>query len=77
MSITKWNRCGKYGAMDTNIECLLCREKGIWKYFRVGLSPSKNFLFIHFNESPLKLKKIAFYFMLKALFVLGIIPLLF
>ena len=58
------------------VECLLCREKEIFKYFRFGLSPSKKFVFIHFNESPLKLMKIAFYFMLKALFVFGIFPLL-
>ena len=30
----------------------------------------KKFLFIYFNESPLKLMKNAFYFILKALFVL-------
>ena len=39
--------------------------------FKVGLSPSKNF-FICFNDSPSKLMKNAFYFNLKALFVLQI-----
>ena len=32
----------------------------------------KKFLFIYFNESPLKMMKNAFYFILRALFVLKI-----
>ena len=40
--------------------------------FKVGLSPSKNFFVICFIESPLKMIKNAFYFILKALFVLKI-----
>ena len=40
--------------------------------FKVGLSPSKKFIFIYFNESPLKMMKNGFYFILKALFVLKI-----
>ena len=40
---------------------------------KVGLSPSKKVYFIYFNESPLKMMKNAFYFMLKALFVLKIL----
>ena len=39
---------------------------------KVGLSPSKQVIFIHFNESPLKMMKNAFYFILKALFVIKI-----
>ena len=39
--------------------------------FKVGLSPSKKIV-ISFIESPLKLMKNAFYFILKALFVLKI-----
>ena len=39
---------------------------------KVGLSPSKKFLFICFNEIPLKIMKNVFYFMLKTLFVLKI-----
>ena len=35
----------------------------------VGRSHSKIFAFIYFNESPLKIMKNIFYFMLKALFV--------
>ena len=39
---------------------------------KVGLSPSKKNCFICFNESPLKMMKNAFYFILKALFILKI-----
>ena len=39
---------------------------------KVGLSPSKKICVIWFNESPLKMIKIAFYFILNALFVLKI-----
>ena len=42
------------------------------KKFKVGLSPSKKFIFIYFNESPLKMMKNGFYFILRALFVLKI-----
>ena len=40
--------------------------------FKVGPSPSKKFPFTYFNESPFKLTKNVFYFMLKSLFVLEI-----
>ena len=40
---------------------------------KVGPSPSKKVCFIYFNESPLKMMKNAFHFMLKALFVLKIL----
>ena len=40
--------------------------------FKVGLSPSKKNGVICFIESPLKMMKNAFYFILKALFVLKI-----
>ena len=43
---------------------------------KVGLSPSKNFVFVYFNEIPLNLMKNVFYFMLKALFVLEILTFL-
>ena len=42
------------------------------KYFKVGFSPSKKVFFICFNDSPSKMMKNAFYFILKALFVLKI-----
>ena len=41
-------------------------------YFKVRLSPSKNDCVIYFIESPLKMMKNAFYFILKTLFVLKI-----
>ena len=37
---------------------------------KVGLSPSKESCLVCFNESPLKMMKNAFYFILKALLVL-------
>ena len=42
----------------------------IFIVFKVELSPSKKLFFIDFNEKPLKVMKNAFWFMLKALFVL-------
>ena len=46
----------------------------IWlSLLKVRLSPFKEFAFIYFNESPLKMMKTVFYFMLKALFVLEIL----
>ena len=41
-------------------------------YIKVELSPSKKIVFIYFNDSPLKIIRKAFYFILKALFVLKI-----
>ena len=41
-------------------------------YFKVGFSPSKKFCVICLIESPLKMMRNAFYFILKALFVLKI-----
>ena len=40
------------------------------KCLNVGLSPSKKNCFICFNKSPIKMMKNAFYFILKALFIL-------
>ena len=42
------------------------------KVFKVGVTTSKNNFFISFNDSPLKMMKNAFHFILKALFVLKI-----
>ena len=39
---------------------------------KIGLSPSENIWVPRFIESPLKMMKNAFYFILKALFVLKI-----
>ena len=44
--------------------------------FKVGLSPSKKNCVIYLIESPLKMMKNGFYFVLKALFVLKIFKLL-
>ena len=44
--------------------------------FKVGLSTSKKKIMICFNDSPSKMMKIAFYFILKALFVLKMFKLL-
>ena len=45
-------------------------------FFKVGLSPSEKNCVICFIESPLKMMKNAFYFILKALFVLKIFKIL-
>ena len=44
---------------------------------KVGLSPAEKICFICFNKNPLKMMKNAFYFMLKALFILKIFKFLF
>ena len=44
----------------------------LFRGVKAGLSPSKNNFFICFNDSPSKMMKNAFYFLLKALFVLKI-----
>ena len=46
-----------------------CEAKG---NIKVGLSPSKKMCIICLIESPLKMMKNAFYFILKALFILKI-----
>ena len=46
-------------------------------HLKVGFSPSKNNSFIRFNENPLNMMKNAFYFILKAFFVLKIFKFLF
>ena len=43
----------------------------------MGFSPSKKFVFIYLNESPLKMMKNAFYFILKANFVLKVFTFLY
>ena len=51
--------CTAFGSASTAC-CLL----------KVGLSPSKKKFFFWFNDSPSKMMKNAFYFILKAVFVL-------
>ena len=46
------------------------------KTLKIGLSPSENICVARFIESPLKIMKNAFYFMLKAFFVLKIFKVL-
>ena len=49
--------------------CYFCKKNRF--QFKVGLSPSKKVVIVCFSESPLKMMKNAFYFMLKAIFVLS------
>ena len=35
-SFTEWCRCGKCGAMDTNVECLSCGEVEALGYFELS-----------------------------------------
>ena len=56
-------------ADDTN---LFLSNEDVNKLFKVKLSPSKKFFLICLNYSPSKTMKNAFYFILKALFVLKI-----
>ena len=49
---------------------LLILQENITKLFKVGISPSKKNRVICLIESPLKMMKNDFYFILKALFVL-------
>ena len=46
-------------------------------FLKAGFSPSKKVCFIFFNDSPLNMMKNAFYFIIKALFVLKIFKILF
>ena len=50
----------------------MLKEVRIPMIVKVGLSPSKKICVISFIESPLKTIKNAFYFILKALFILKI-----
>ena len=49
------------------------KAKIFWSYVKVGLSPSKKKNVICFIERSLKMMKNAFYFILKAVFVLKIV----
>ena len=44
---------------------LLCLKRNVSQTFKVGPSPSKKNCVVCFNESPLKMMKIIFYFTLK------------
>ena len=49
---------------------MLCTRSHISYRLKLGLSPSKKNCIICFTESPLKMMKNAFFFILKALFLL-------
>ena len=52
------------------VNCFFYEMIDLQKLVKVGLSPSKKIGVIRLIESPLKMTKNAFYFILKALFVL-------
>ena len=55
------------------IEIISCPVCDVINFaIKVGLSPSKKYCFICFNDSPSKMMKNPFYFILKVLFVLKI-----
>ena len=56
--------------MGLNLEQVLLLN--LQNMLKVGLSPSKKFVLFFLYESPLKMMKNVFYFILKALFVLKI-----
>ena len=61
-----WLYCPNY------LSSLFCEDFDPWCFAAVGLSPSKKICVICLIESPLKMMKNAFYFILKAFFVLKI-----
>ena len=63
------SNCASVGDLIAAIEGLGC---GSGAFLKVGLSPSKKNCVICLIENPLKMMKNAFYFILKALFVLRI-----
>ena len=58
--------------MTNCFSCIIFQDLLPQPILIVGLPPSKKFILICFNESPSKLMKNVFYFILKALFVLKI-----
>ena len=58
------------GITCEKIPCYMRDSACSWCIVNVGLSPSKNCFCICFNDSSSKMMKNAFYFILKALFVL-------
>ena len=66
---------GQCGPENLQIRALStqCNDSYTNVFSKVGLSPSKNFFVICLTESPLKMMKNAFYFILTALLVLRIL----
>ena len=62
--------CFQYVETVTSDHEEIKRDPQIMLKIKVGLSPSKKFFVICFNESPLKLMKNTFYFILKYFFIL-------
>ena len=56
----------------TNLTNNITFKMYLYVSLKVGLSPSKKNCVVGFIESPLKIMKNAFYFILKALFILKI-----
>ena len=54
---------------QTSMIELFCENSYRLLNVKVGFSPSKKVVFIHFNEIPLKMMKKTLYLILKALFV--------
>ena len=57
---------------SSNLLLIAFETMRLLQTFKVGLSPSRKNCVICFVESPLKIMRNAFYFILKALFVLKI-----
>ena len=70
-AVLSWVSCFEINSYQFQILFIVC-----WFQIKVGLSPSKTGCVICLVESPLKVMKNAFYFILKALFVLKIFKLL-
>ena len=65
-----WSRLNKYASVCSH-------KSSFWiTRIKIGLTPFKESSFIWFNESPLKLLKNTFYFILKTLLFLNIFKLL-
>ena len=58
--------------LKSSSTCLKCFLKVHWWFVKVGLSPSKKDCVVCLIESPLRMTKNVFYFVLKAFFVLKI-----
>ena len=58
--------------LKSSSTCLKCFLKVHWWFVKIGLSPSKKDCVVCLIESPLRMTKNVFYFVLKAFFVLKI-----
>ena len=74
MKACQWNLILVMNITQTNF--LSWQIVHIWRLIKVGLLTSKKKFFICFNDGPSKIMKNAFYFNLKAFFVLKVFKLL-